>query len=231
MGAGTGEAQPAAPRGDVANNWVPVAGIGALFLGGAVTALVVDGDTRRTAAYFVVSTLVLILVAAPWLVSHPPALAAPPGGYLVLGVAVELGALVGGAVEAFHGLGAWVVLGVGLAVYGQLERAHVMVTAGGVAAVLGVVAIAAALPWLTLGLALATSAFLVLAAWRLRRLGPHGRLGPHAQYRAVRAARRRAAAFRRSSGRSTTPSMPGSPAPGRASRWRPAGRRGLRPPT
>lgn len=230
MGARTGEAQPAAPRGNAANNWVPVAGIGALFLGGAAAALVADGDTRRTAAYFVVSTLVLILVAAPWLVSHPPALSAPPGAYLVLGVAVELGALVGGAVEAFHGLGAWVVLGVGLAVYGQLEQARVMVTAGGTAAVLGAVAIAAALPWLTLGLALATAALLVLAAWRLRQLGPHEPRKPSGQYRAVRAARWRAAASRRSSGRSTTPNMPGSPATGPASRWRRAGRRGLRPP-
>ena len=47
----------------------------------------------------------------------------------------------GGAVEAFRGLGAWVVLGIGLAVYGHLERGRVMVTAGAGAALLGVVAI------------------------------------------------------------------------------------------
>jgi hypothetical protein len=95
------------------------------------------------------------------------------GAYLVLAVVVELGALLGGAVEAFRGLGAWVVLGVGLAVYGHLERGRVMITAGTGAALLGVVAIAAARPWLTLVLALATAALLVIAAWRLRLLGPH----------------------------------------------------------
>ena len=166
-----GVAQPRVPRGHVSHNWLPVAGIGSLFVGGAVAALVFDGDTGRTAVYFVVGTLVLILLTAPWLVRHPPAMRAGPGAYLVLAVVVELGALLGGAVEAFRGLGAWVVLGIGLAVYGHLERGRVMVTAGAGAALLGVVAIVAALPWLTLVLALATAALLVFAAWRLRLLG------------------------------------------------------------
>ncbi|TKV27379.1 hypothetical protein FDK12_11790 [Arthrobacter sp. NamB2] len=166
-------------RGHVSNNWLPVAGVGALFLGGAVAAVVFDGDTGRIAVYFVVSTLVLIVLTAPWLVRHPPAINANAGSYLVLAVVVELGALLGGAVEAFRGLGAWVVLGIGLGVYGYLERGRVMVTAGVVAALLGVVSIASALPWLTLALALATAALILFAAWRLRLLGL-GPARPHA---------------------------------------------------
>ena len=140
--------------GHVSNNWVPVAAIGVLFLGGAVAAVVVDGDTGRIAAYFVVSTLVLVLVTAPWLIRHPPAISARTGAYLVLAVGVELGALLGGAVAAFHGLGAWVVLGIGLAMYGLLERGRVMVTAGVATAVLGLASIVADRAWLTLVLAL-----------------------------------------------------------------------------
>ena len=71
-----GAAQPRVPRGHVSHNWLPVAGIGSLFVGGAVAALVFDGDTGRTAVYFVVGTLVLILLTAPWLVRHPPAMRA-----------------------------------------------------------------------------------------------------------------------------------------------------------
>ncbi len=161
-----------APRGHVSHNWLPVAGIGALFLGGAAAALVFDGDTGRTAVYFVVGTLVLVVLSTPWLVRNPPAMHAGVGAYLVLAVVVELGALLGGAVQAFHGLGAWVVLGAGLAAYGHLERGRVMVTAGTGAALLGVAAIAAARPRLTLVLATATAALLVFAAWRLRLLEP-----------------------------------------------------------
>ncbi|OUM43697.1 hypothetical protein B8W74_05980 [Arthrobacter agilis] len=115
-------------------------------------------------------TLALVLVTVPWLLRHPPALHASTGTYLVLAVAVELGALLGGAVEAFRGLGAWAVLGLGLAVYGYLERARVVVTAGVVAVLLGIAAIAADRPWLTLFLASATAAMILLAARRLKRL-------------------------------------------------------------
>lgn len=181
-----GRAELGRGRGHVSNNWVPVAGIGALFLGGAAAALVFDGDTARTAVYFVVSTLVLIVITAPWLVRHPPAMHAGSGAYLVLAVVVELGALLGGAVEAFRGLGAWVVLGLGLAVYGYLERGRVMVTAGTGAALFGVTAIVLAHDRLTLVLALATAGLIVVAAWRLRALAP------------VAASRPRAAAPRRS---------------------------------
>ncbi|MEG9246819.1 hypothetical protein V6S67_01815 [Arthrobacter sp. Soc17.1.1.1] len=173
MAGEAGTAQPRAPRGHVSHNWLPVAGIGSLFLGGAAAALVFDGDTGRTAVYFVVGTLVLVVLTTPWLVRNPPAMHLGAGAYLVLAVVVELGALLGGAVEAFRGLGAWVVLGIGLAVYGYLERGRVMITAGTGAALLGVVAIAVDLPRLTLVLALATAALLVVAAWRLRLLGPH----------------------------------------------------------
>ncbi|WP_146069613.1 hypothetical protein [Arthrobacter sp. B0490] len=158
------------PRGHVSHNWLPVAGVGSLFLGGGAAGLVFDGDTGRMAVYFIAGTLVLIVLTTPWLVRHPPAMNATAGSYLVLGVAVELGALLGGAVEAFRGLGAWVVLGIGLAVYGHLERGRVLVTAGAGAALLGVTAIAADRPWLTLVLAPATAALLVFAAWRLRLL-------------------------------------------------------------
>ncbi|MDQ0737036.1 hypothetical protein QFZ50_003499 [Arthrobacter agilis] len=155
----------------MSHNWLPVAGVGSLFLGGAAAALVFEGDTGRTAVYFVVATLVLILLTTPWLLRHPPALHAGAGAYLVLGVVVELGALLGGAVEAFRGLGAWVVLGIGVAVYGYLERGRVMITAGAGTALLGVGAIVTAAPWPTLVLALASAALLVFAAWRLRLLG------------------------------------------------------------
>ena len=161
----------AVPRGDVSNNWVPVAGVGVLFLGGAVASIVLDGDTGRTAVYFVVATLVLTALTAPWLVRHPPAITAGTGAYLVLAVVVELGALLGGAVEAFRGLGAWVVLGAGLATYGVLERGRVMVTAGVGAALTGIVAIVAATPWFTLALAVLTAALILFAALRLRGLG------------------------------------------------------------
>jgi membrane protein implicated in regulation of membrane protease activity len=174
MAAGAEAGRARTRRGQVTNNWLPVAGVGALFVGGAAAAVVHDGDTGRIAVYFVVSTLVLILLTAPWLVRNPPAMNATTGSYLVLAVCVELGALLGGAVEAFNGLGAWVVLGIGLAVYGRLEQGRVMVTAGVVAAVLGVVSIVVAVPWLTLTLALATSALIVFAAWRLRSLGLPG---------------------------------------------------------
>lgn len=162
---------PDPPRGHVSHNWLPVAGVGSLFLGGGAAGFVFDGDTGRMAVYFLAGTLVLIVLTTPWLVRHPPAMNAPAGSYLVLAVVVELGALLGGAVEAFRGLGAWVVLGIGLAVYGHLERGRVLVTAGAGAALLGIVAVAADRPWLTLVLALATAALLVFAAWRLRLLG------------------------------------------------------------
>ncbi|RJT79893.1 hypothetical protein D6T63_08235 [Arthrobacter cheniae] len=173
MAAGAGTAERPASRGRVSNNWLPVVGIGALFIGGALAAVVFDGDTGRIAVYFVVSTLVLILLTAPWLIRHPPAFSATTGAYLVLAVVVELGALLGGAVEAFRGLGAWVVLGLGLAVYGFLERGRVLVTAGVVAALLGVASITVDLPWVTLALALATAALIIFAAWRLRLSGLH----------------------------------------------------------
>jgi hypothetical protein len=76
----------AVPQGDVSNNWLPVAGIGILFLGGAVASIVLDGDIGRTAVYFVVATLVLTALTAPWLVRHPPALHAGTGAYMVLAV-------------------------------------------------------------------------------------------------------------------------------------------------
>ncbi len=171
MTAGAGRAQRPGDAGHVSNNWVPVAAISVLFLGGAVAAVLVDGDTGRIAAYFVVSTLVLVLVTAPWLIRHPPAISARTGAYLVLAVVVELGALLGGAVAAFHGLGAWVVLGIGLAMYGLLERGRVMVTAGVATAVLGLASIVADRPWLTLVLALSTAALIGFAAWRLRETG------------------------------------------------------------
>lgn len=164
-------AQRPGTAGHVSNNWVPVAAIGVLFLGGAVAAVVVDGDTGRIAAYFVVSTLLLVLVTAPWLIRHPPAINGRTGAYLVLAVVVELGALLGGAVAAFHGLGAWVVLGIGLAVYGLLERGRVMVTAGVTTALLGLASIAADRAWLTLVLALSTAALLGVTARRLRSAG------------------------------------------------------------
>ncbi|MHA7210210.1 hypothetical protein [Arthrobacter sp. MDT1-65] len=164
-------AAPDPRRGHVSNNWLPVAGVGSLFLGGGAAGLAFDGDTGRMAVYFLAGTLVLVVLTTPWLVRHPPAMNATAGSYLVLAVVVELGALLGGAVEAFRGLGAWVVLGIGLAVYGHLERGRVLVTAGAGTALLGGVAVAAKRPWLTLVLTLATAALLVFAAWRLRLLG------------------------------------------------------------
>ena len=80
--------------GQVGNNWVPLAGVSVLFVGGAVASLLAGENTGAVAAYFVVATLVLILVAGPWLVRNPPAINANSGTYLVLAVALELGTVV-----------------------------------------------------------------------------------------------------------------------------------------
>ncbi len=156
--------------GQVGNNWLPMAGAAALFAGGALAGALFQGNSGHTAVYFVVSTMALIASMAPWLIRHPPAIHANSGAYLVLAVAVELGSLLGGAIEILRGLGAWVVLGVGLAVYGHLERGRVMVTAGTLAALAGVLAIAADIPWLTVSLQLLTAGVFVVAAARLRQL-------------------------------------------------------------
>ncbi|WP_216699856.1 hypothetical protein [Arthrobacter sp. H5] len=154
--------------GHVSNNWVPMAGVAVLFTGGAVASLIAGENTGAVAVYFVVSTLVLVLLAAPWLVRNPPAINANTGTYLVLAVVLELGSLLGGAIESLRGLGAWVVLGIALAVYGWLERGRVIITSGVVAAIAGVGAIAAGQPWLTISLQLFTAAVFATAAVRLR---------------------------------------------------------------
>lgn len=157
-------------NGHVGNNWVPMAGAAVLFTGGAVAGVIAGENTGAVAAYFVVSTLVLVLLAAPWLVRHPPAINANTGTYLVLAVVLELGSLLGGAIESLRGLGAWAVLGIALAVYGWLERGRVIITSGVVAALASVGAIAASQPWLTVSLQLLTAAVFVTAAVRLRAM-------------------------------------------------------------
>ena len=170
--------------GQVGNNWVPMAGVSALFLGGAAASLLAGDNTGAVAAYFVVATLVLILLAAPWLVRNPPAINANSGTYLILAVVLELAALLGGSIAALRGLGGWIVLGAGLVAYGLLERGRVMVTAGSFAMLAGVVAVVAHQAWLTLTLQLLTAAIFALAAGRLRHLllterrAPEGSTGP-----------------------------------------------------
>lgn len=156
--------------GQVGNNWVPLAGVSVLFVGGAVASLLAGENTGAVAAYFVVATLLLILVAGPWLVRNPPAINANSGTYLVLAVALELGALLGGSIGVLRGLGGWIVLGLGLVAYGLLERGRVMVTAGVFAVLAGVGAVVAHQTWLTLTLQLLTAAVFALAAGRLRHL-------------------------------------------------------------
>ena len=156
--------------GQVGNNWVPMAGVSALFVGGAVAGLIAGDNTGAVAAYFVVATLVLILLAAPWLVRNPPAINANSGTYLILAVVLELAALLGGSIAALRGLGGWLVLGAGLVAYGLLERGRVMVTAGAFAVLAGVVAVVAHQSWLTVSLQLVTAAVFALAAGRLRQL-------------------------------------------------------------
>lgn len=157
-------------KGHVGNNWVPLAGAATVFVGGAVAGLLAGENTGGVAAYFVVATLVLILLAGPWLIRNPPAINANSGAYLVLAVVVELGALLGGAIEVLRGLGGWMVMGVGMVVYGLLERGRVIVTAGGFAALAGIVAVFVHQTWLTLVLQLLTAAVFAVAAGRLRRL-------------------------------------------------------------
>ncbi len=147
-----------------------MAGVSALFLGGAVASLIAGENTGAVAAYFVVATLILILLAAPWLVRNPPAINANSGTYLILAVVLELAALLGGSIEALRGLGGWIVLGAGLVTYGLLERGRVMVTAGAFAALAGVAAVVGQQTWLTLTLQLLTAAIFALAAGRLRHL-------------------------------------------------------------
>ncbi|MHA7293049.1 hypothetical protein [Arthrobacter sp. HLT1-21] len=156
--------------GQVGNNWFPLTGVSVLFVGGAAAGPIAGDNTGAVAAYFVIATLLLILLAAPWLVRNPPAINANSGTYLVLAVVLELAALLGGSIAVLRGLGGWIVLGLGLAAYGLLERGRVMVTAGVFAVLAGVVAVVAHQSWLTLALQLLTAAVFALAAGRLRHL-------------------------------------------------------------
>ncbi|MDJ0354834.1 hypothetical protein [Paenarthrobacter sp. PH39-S1] len=156
------------------NNWFPMAGMAALFLGGAAMALMANSDKGAVPSYYLIAAFLYAGATALWFLRNPPVLRAELKPYLYTAGGMVLGVLLGGTTGILQGCLAWLALGGGVLAYGVLERTRVIVTAGAgacVAALLGMVITA---PVWGGALQTLTSAGFVLAAYRLHVM-KHGR--------------------------------------------------------
>lgn len=159
------------------NTWFPMAGMAALFLGGAATALMANSSKAAVPSYYLVASLLFAGATAWWSYRNPPVLRGELRPYLYTAGAVAFALLLGGFTGILHGCVPWLALGGGVLAYGVLERVRVIVTAGATAcvtALLGMIITAAV--W---GGALQTltAAAFVVAAHRLH-LMRYGRRPP-----------------------------------------------------
>lgn len=161
----------------VGNSWVPVLGLGVLFLTGAAADLMDPEGDGAVAPHYVVGTLLLTLLTALWFLRHPPALRGTRGAYGLVAVLIEAGVLLGGAGGALRGCMPWLILGLGTAWFGRLERARAIVAAGVVTACAGLLAVLIDVPVLSGVLQGLTATVFGVLAWRLYVM-KHGRREP-----------------------------------------------------
>jgi hypothetical protein len=158
----------------VGNNWVPMVGMGALFLGGAAVDLMSTSNIAAVSAYYLFGSLLLVLVTGIWFFRHRPALLGASKGYLYTACGIAAGILLTSAGAPLNGCVAWLTLACACIYYGVLERARVIVTAGVVSVLTALPAIFITAPVWGGALQAIAAAAVVTAAYRLH-LAKYGR--------------------------------------------------------
>lgn len=153
---------------DVRNNWVLLLAVALVSLGGAAVYLMAGPNSLAIPGYFLAGATLVAATGFWWFADHPPGLRAPAWAYLVVVVALVVGAFVAGAIPGSRSVGAWIAVGLGFVCYGALERSTVVATAGALATAGGLVGIWAALPALGIWLELFTALVFGTAAAILR---------------------------------------------------------------
>jgi hypothetical protein len=125
----------------VGNNWVPLLCLSILFLAGAAASMVSLAGNGAVSAVFSVGILPAGGVMALWLWRNPSWWLAPRNHYLYLAGGTLAGVLLLAMVPFLHGCGPWLVLGAAVATYGYFERLRLLVTAGAVVALTGLLAL------------------------------------------------------------------------------------------
>ncbi|MCZ2402823.1 hypothetical protein IV498_06405 [Paenarthrobacter sp. Z7-10] len=161
----------------VGNNWVPLVGMSALFLGGAAVDLMSTSNIAAVSAYYAFGTLLLVVVTAIWFFRHPPALLGAWKAYLYTVCAIGAGVLFTSTVAPLNGCGTWLILGGACIYYGVLERARVIVTAGAASVLMALPAAFITAPVWGGALQAIAAAAVVTAGYRLH-LTKYGRRTP-----------------------------------------------------
>ncbi|MBW4094645.1 MAG: hypothetical protein HIU81_04245 [Acidobacteria bacterium] len=151
-----------------------------IFLSGAAVDIATRSDATAVAMAYIVGSVLLCVVCGVWFIRNPPALRSSASAYLYTLCCLEFGALFGGAIEPLRGCGGWLLLGLGIAVYGYLERGRVIMTAGVASALAAIVAIVGNAPVLGGGMQALSALVFAVAAYRLHYLrnGPRSRKEP-----------------------------------------------------
>lgn len=161
----------------VGNNWLPLTVLALLFLSGAAADLSTGSNSSLIALHYAVGSMIFAFVTWLWFLNRRPAMTGTAKTYLYLACGVEFGVLLGGAIEPFRGLGGWLVLGIGLAWYGRVEQARILVTVGAICSVSALLALFAPAPVLSGILQGISAVACVVAAMRLHTM-LHGRRKP-----------------------------------------------------
>jgi hypothetical protein len=159
------------------NNWVLMVSMAALFLGAAAVDLMTWSSNSALAGYYIVGSVLLGLGMTLWYWRNPPRLKGPLSAYLYTLAGAAVGGLFGAGIDPFHGRGAWLVLALAVVLFGWLERARVIVTAGLVGSVAAFLGLFIGAPVWGGGLQALTAAGFAVAAHRLHLLR-HGRRKP-----------------------------------------------------
>ena len=145
-----------------------------MFLLGAAISMVTARGNGANAAFFVAASLVVGALSLAWLWKNPSWWLAPRNHYLYLAGGTVAALLLSALLPFLNGAGPWLVLGIGLMVYGRFEQLRLLITVGGAMTLTGFLAAVIHVDVLGGALHLLTAGIVAFAANRLHVLR-HGR--------------------------------------------------------